>query len=95
MSRPSLTSVDKEMRANATKLLAEVIEQVKGLPDDDLEPLSEFFCDRIKDHHSIVCHVLTAFSALVILLCALRVALFFSCRTICVKLHMQFLSTTF
>lgn len=60
-----LTSIDKEERGNASKLLASVIDQHSNFPAAEVEHLSDFFCDRIKDHHSIVPHVLTAFSALV------------------------------
>lgn len=63
--RSSLTSTDTTTRCNATRLLAETINQMKSLPTEDLEPLCDFFCDRIKDHHSIVPHVLRAFLPLV------------------------------
>ncbi|KAF6020582.1 MMS19 [Bugula neritina] len=61
---PSLTSLDTKTRASAIQLLADDIRNSKGLRRNDLEPLADFFCDRIKDHHSIVPHVLTAFSTL-------------------------------
>ena len=52
--------MDKEERGNATLLLASLLDQVSELPEGDIVHLCDFFCDRIKDHHSIVPHVLSA-----------------------------------
>lgn len=57
--------MDKDLRANATQLLSEAMGSAKSIPSAHLEPLSNFFCDRIQDHHSIVPNVLHAMAYLV------------------------------
>lgn len=62
--RSPLTSVDRAQRAGATRLLAEALDAIGCHPSEE-EPLVAFFYDRIKDHHLVIPHVLTAFKTLV------------------------------
>lgn len=64
---PSLTSTDVELRAKATEMLSLVLAE---LPTDFLSAvqlnfISTFYCDRLKDHHSVVPNTLSGIQALI------------------------------
>lgn len=64
---PSLTSTVVEDRVKATRLLSTTL---KDLPSDHLNEtqlnfITTFYCDRLKDHHSVVPHTLTGIVAIV------------------------------
>lgn len=64
---PWLTNPDKEERLQGTKLLAEVISLLSKdfLAEAECHFMSNFFCDRLKDHYSIVPTALSCLSSLV------------------------------
>lgn len=62
-----LTSTDAEVRSKAIQLLSATLEH---LPNDflnatQLEFISTFYCDRFKDHHSVLPNTLTGVGTLV------------------------------
>ncbi|XP_064631071.1 MMS19 nucleotide excision repair protein homolog [Lineus longissimus] len=61
-----LTDQDKEKRARGTQLLSEVLHRLpqERLSSKEVEILASFFCDRLKDHHSVIPPVLYGLSAL-------------------------------
>lgn len=63
----SLTSKDPDDRARATKLLSETLENVPKdfLSEIQLNFIVTFYCDRLKDHHSVLPSTLSGISAVV------------------------------
>lgn len=62
----ALISTDVELRAKATSLLSNVIASVPKelLNDVQLNFIATFYCDRLKDHHSVMPGVFTGMVAL-------------------------------
>lgn len=62
----ALISTDVELRAKATNLLSTVLANLPKelLNDVQLNFISTFYCDRIKDHHSVMPGVFTGMVAL-------------------------------
>lgn len=63
---PSLTSTDVELRVKATQLLSQVLAELPAdfLSTVQLNFISTFYCDRLKDHHSVVPNTLSGIQAL-------------------------------
>lgn len=64
---PSLTSTDVELRVKATQLLSLVLAEMPAdfLSSVQLNFISTFYCDRLKDHHSVVPNTLSGVQALI------------------------------
>ncbi|XP_076317157.1 MMS19 nucleotide excision repair protein isoform X3 [Tachypleus tridentatus] len=64
--QPYLTSTDNIVRQKGTKLLADVLHYTEkdSVSRKEVEVLVIFFIDRLKDHHSVVPHVLYGLLAL-------------------------------
>lgn len=64
---PFLTSNEVEKRANAMKLLSETLVDIPNdfLSSVQLNFISTFYCDRLKDHHSVIPNTLSGVVALV------------------------------
>ena len=63
----SLTHKKPEERSAGTRFLADIIHELPKdhLNSDQLKNMTLFFIDRLKDHHSVVPHVISALLALV------------------------------
>lgn len=64
---PALTHKDIEIRLKGTKLLSDLL---RSLPSDlldvqQLDFITQFYCDRMKDHHSIAPQVILGLNAIV------------------------------
>lgn len=64
---PFLTSTDVDIRSKTMRLLSTTL---ANLPTDFLNPvqlnfITTFYCDRLKDHHSVIPTTLTGCEALV------------------------------
>lgn len=64
---PSLTSTDVDVRISATLLLSLVLSELADdfLSSIQLNFISTFYCDRLKDHHSVVPNTLSGIQALI------------------------------
>lgn len=62
----ALTSTTTDDRVKATKLLSETLRILPGdfLNETQLNFIGTFYCDRLKDHHSVVPHTLTGIVAI-------------------------------
>lgn len=62
-----LTSTDVDERVNATKLLSETLNYLPNdfLNETQLNFIGTFYCDRLKDHHSVLPNTLTGILAIV------------------------------
>jgi hypothetical protein len=47
------------------KILEQLIPELKGLSEKEVELITEFFCSKLKDHHSILPAALQGLHALV------------------------------
>ncbi|XP_048584899.1 MMS19 nucleotide excision repair protein homolog [Nematostella vectensis] len=63
---PSLTSTDTDKRCSAVQLLSSLLQKLVNykLTDREVELLCEFYCDRLKDHYSIIPQALLGLQAL-------------------------------
>lgn len=64
---PALTSTETDVRLKGTKFLSDIL---KGLPVDlltatQLNFITTFYCDRMKDHHSIAPQVIAGVLAII------------------------------
>eukprot|EP00117_Sycon_ciliatum_P016409 scpid25312/ scgid15851/ MMS19 nucleotide excision repair protein homolog; MET18 homolog; MMS19-like protein len=64
---PELIHTDAEMRARGTRLIADLIRALPGtyLNEAELNHVCTFFCDRLKDQHVVVPHVIFGLLSLV------------------------------
>lgn len=64
---PHLTSTETETRSNAVKLLSLTLAElpVDLLSAVQLNFITTFYCDRLKDHHSIIPNALAGIQAMV------------------------------
>jgi hypothetical protein len=63
---PFLTNVDVEVRGRGTRLLSNVLQSATSLTLEEVEVqlLVDFYCDRAKDRHLVIPHVLGGLWAL-------------------------------
>lgn len=64
---PVLTDKKPELRVKGTQILAEVIQNLPQdcLQEKELRFMTAFFCDRLKDHNSVIPAVLQGILAIV------------------------------
>lgn len=64
---PALTSKETDVRLKGTKFLTDVLKDlpVDLLTDSQLEFIVSFYCDRMKDHHSIGPQVIIGILAII------------------------------
>lgn len=63
---PALTSSEVEIRLKGTKFLTGILKSLNLdlLNDSQLKFITQFYIDRMKDHHSIAPHVITGLLAI-------------------------------
>lgn len=66
LSEPFLTNKSTDIRARAVRLISDVLHFLprNALSEDEVRVLVSFFCDRLKDHHSITPQTLHGLLAL-------------------------------
>lgn len=66
---PALTHEDNQIRMKGTMLLSSVLEKLPNdlLDDKQLEFIISFYCDRMKDHHSIIPAILNGVYAIALM----------------------------
>lgn len=64
---PALTHKDVEIRLKGTKFLSDLLRELPNdlLDETQINFITSFYCDRMKDHHSIAPHVVTGLLAIV------------------------------
>lgn len=64
---PALTHKDVEIRLKATQFLSDLLREIPNdlLDDNQIKFITTFYCDRMKDHHSIAPQVIVGLLAIV------------------------------